>query len=93
MNIIQKKGAHRARRFLASTAWLSFTTLALGLPPQVQAQETPEPYRNDDIYGVDLTTGSFNVKLLEGAIGPADGGVPLIRYYGRGGYENNWTGP
>ncbi|WP_325540546.1 RHS repeat-associated core domain-containing protein [Sphingopyxis sp.] len=66
--------------------------LALGLPSPVRAQDAPEPYRNDDVYGVDLTTGSFNVKLLEGRIGPSDGGVTLVRYSGRGGYENNWTG-
>ncbi|NIJ35374.1 RHS repeat-associated protein [Sphingopyxis panaciterrae] len=87
-----KKGARRARRFLSSAAWLPFAVLALGVPSHVQAQDTPEPYRNDDVYGVDLTTGSFNVKLPEGSIGPADGGVSMIRYHGKGGYEDNWAG-
>jgi RHS repeat-associated protein len=94
MNMIDKKGARRARRFLASAAWVPFAMLALSLPShaQAQAQEAPEPYRNDDVYGVDLTTGSFNVKLLEGAIGPAEGGVSMVRYHGKGGYEDNWSG-
>lgn len=87
-----KKGARRARRFLSSAAWLPFAVLALGVPSHVQAQNGPELYRNDDIYGVDLTTGSFNVKLPEGSIGPADGGLALMRYYNRDGNEDNWTG-
>ncbi|AMG75790.1 YD repeat-containing protein [Sphingopyxis granuli] len=77
---------------LLAAIWTLLMIAALGVTSPAQAQDGPEPYRNDDVYGVDLTTGSFNVKLLEGSIGPADGGVSLIRYYGKGGYENNWTG-
>lgn len=92
MKPINKRGARRARRLLASAAWMPLAMLACGLASPAHAQDDPEPYRNDDVYGVDLTTGSFNVKLLEAAIGPADGGVSMVRYYGRGDYEDNWTG-
>lgn len=92
MKPINKTGARRARRLLASAAWMPLAMLACGLTSPVQAQDAPEPYRNDDVYGVDLTTGSFNVKLLEAAIGPADGGVSMVRYHGKSGYEDNWSG-
>ena len=69
------------------------TILASGLAAPAFAQTAaPEPYRNNDEHGVDLVTGSFNIDMEEGSIGPANGGVKMVRYYGQSGYRDNWSG-
>jgi RHS repeat-associated protein len=69
------------------------TILASGLAAPAFAQTAaPEPYRNTDEHGVDLVTGSFNMDMEEGSIGPAAGGVKMVRYYGQSGYRDNWSG-
>ncbi len=69
------------------------TILASGLAAPAFAQTAaPEPYRNTDEHGVDLVTGSFNIDMEEGSIGPANGGVKMVRYYGQSGYRDNWSG-
>ena len=57
-----------------------------------QTAPTPEQYRNVDSHGVDLVTGTFNITKNEGDIGPAGGGVSLIRYWGQSGWRDNWSG-
>lgn len=84
--------AGRGLRKLRLATWMLLLVAALGATFPAQAQTSPEPYRNDDVYGVDLTTGSFNVKLLESAIGPADSGLSIVRYHNVSGYADNWTG-
>ena len=69
------------------------TILASGLAAPAFAQTAaPEPYRNNDEHGVDLVTGSFNIDMEEGSIGPANGGAKMVRYYGQSGYRDNWSG-
>lgn len=81
---------HRSSRM---ARLLLSTILASGLAAPAFAQTAaPEPYRNTDEHGVDLVTGSFNIDMEEGSIGPANGGVKMVRYYGQSGYRDNWSG-
>ncbi|WP_181815631.1 RHS repeat domain-containing protein [Alteripontixanthobacter maritimus] len=43
-------------------------------------------------HGVDLVTGKYHLDIVEGQIGPQDGGVALVRYYGQSGLRDNWSG-
>ena len=77
-----------------SSRLLLSTILATGAAAPVLAQTAPapEPYRNNDEHGVDLVTGTFNMSLQEGDIGPGKGGVNMVRYFGQSGYGDNWSG-
>jgi RHS repeat-associated protein len=77
-----------------AAALLLSTILASGLAAPALAQTAPAPelYRNNDAHGVDLVTGSFNMDMEEGSIGPAQGGVKMVRYFGQSGYRDNWSG-
>ena len=52
------------------------------------AQSQPEPYRNIDEYGVDVSTGTFNFVM------PAlsAGGIDYRRYWTRSGWNDQWGG-
>ena len=75
-------------RLLLST----ILTTGITAPALAQTAPAPEPYRNNDEHGVDLVTGTFNMNMLEGDIGPANGGVKMVRHYGQSGYRDNWSG-
>ncbi len=65
---------------------------SLTAPALAQDEATPEEYRSIDEHGVDLVSGSYNITIPEGGIGPADGGIAMVRHYGRSGYLDNWSG-
>lgn len=74
---------------------LCSSSLVTGLAAPALAQDTqpaPESYRAADEHGVDLVTGTFNFAIEEGRIGPAEGGIAMIWYYGQSGYRDNWSG-
>lgn len=74
---------------------LCSSALATGIVSPALGQESaaaPEEYRNVDEHGVDLVTGTINIAIPEGRIGPEDGGVAMVRYYGQSGYRDNWSG-
>jgi hypothetical protein len=70
------------------------TILAAGIAAPIFAQSAaaPEPVLNTDEHGVDLESGTYNIDMEEGNIGPAKGGVRMVRYYGQSGYRDNWSG-
>jgi RHS repeat-associated protein len=70
------------------------TILASGIaaPAFAQSAAAPEPFINTDEHGVDLESGTFNIDMKEGDIGPVKGGVHMVRYYGQSGYQDNWSG-
>jgi hypothetical protein len=70
------------------------TILGSGLaaPALAQTASAPEAFLNLDEHGVDLESGAFNLDMVEGDIGPDNGGVKMIRYYGQSGYRDNWSG-
>lgn len=91
--LIQRQGDVRPYR--RARTWLVATSiLASGMAAPALAQNAPPPpYVNLDSSGVDLTTGSFNFSLIEGAIGDEQGGVSLVRTWaGSAGWVNNWSG-
>lgn len=75
-------------RFLTSTA---IGCVALSCGHAVSAQ-TAEPYANVDEYGVDVVTGRYHLDILEGRVGPADGGIDLVRHYNSAALVDNWSG-
>ena len=77
-----------------SRALLLSTILMSGLasPAFAQTAVAPEQFRANDEHGVDLATGTFNMELTQGSIGPADGGVTMKFYLGRAGMQDNWSG-
>ncbi len=75
-------------RVLCSTALLT----GVISPAFAQETDTPEEYRSTDEHGVDLVSGSFNREIVEGSIGPAEGGVAMVRHLGSAGYRDNWSG-
>lgn len=82
------KMSRKASALLLSTVLVS----GLAAPALAQSAPAPEPYRANDEHGVDLATGTFNMDITEGSIGPASGGVVMKRYYGQSGYQDNWSG-
>lgn len=88
------RGDHGSVMRSIRTAALVGTILCSGLAAPALAQDAPapEPYRNNDEHGVDLSTGTYNLEIAEGSIGPADGGVSMVRYYGQSGGRDNWSG-
>jgi YD repeat-containing protein len=70
------------------------TILVSGLAAPAFAQTTPAPeaFRNADEHGVDLVTGSFNLKLIEGDIGHGEDKIALVRFLGQSGFTDNWDG-
>lgn len=65
---------------------------AVAAPVAAQTAPVPEQHRNVDQFGVDQVTGSYNLSITEGEIGPDDTGIRLIRYWTRGGWRDNWSG-
>ena len=57
-----------------------------------QASVAPEQFPARDEFGVDQITGTLNLEITEGRIGPENGGISLVRYAGRSGYGDNWSG-
>lgn len=88
MQFTQKKGASRAHALLLSAAWAPFAMLAFA--PGVAAQTTaqPEPYRNVDENGVDMSTGTFNFTMAS----LSAGGIDYRRYWTRSGWNDQWGG-
>ena len=82
------KMSRKANALLLTTILVS----GLAAPAFAQSAPAPEPYRANDEHGVDLATGTFNMDITEGSIGPASGGVVMKRYYGQSGYQDNWSG-
>ncbi len=82
------------RKTRKASALLLSTILASGLaaPALAQTAPAPEQFRANDEHGVDLVTGTFNMDMPEGDVGPAKGGVSMVRYYGQSGYRDNWSG-
>lgn len=64
--------------------------LGLFFGPNAAAQNS-DPYVNVDDYGVDVVTGRYHLNILEGRVGPADGGIELVRHYDAGSLDN-WSG-
>lgn len=62
--------------------------------PAVAQQQTvtPDPYVNTEEHGVDVVTGRYYLDIVEGRIGPENGGIALVRHYGKSGLQDNWTG-
>jgi RHS repeat-associated protein len=77
-----------SRVLLLSTILMS----GLASPAFAQTAVAPEQFRANDEHGVDLATGTFNMELTQGSIGPADGGVTMKFYLGRAGMQDNWSG-
>ncbi|MEP3051794.1 MAG: RHS repeat-associated core domain-containing protein [Erythrobacter sp.] len=76
-------------------AFLGSTILSVGLAAPALAQqsaETPDEYLNTDEHGVDLVTGRHYFDVVEGSIGPSNGGISLVRHYGGSGLQDNWSG-
>ena len=69
-----------------------FGGIAVPALAQQQAAPTPDPYVNTDEHGVDLVTGRYYLDIMEGSIGPADGGLAMVRHYGAPGIQDNWSG-
>lgn len=87
-------GMTRRARGARRTLLCLSTILAGSLASPVFAQSAPAPeiFRNDDEHGVDLTTGTYNPAIIEGDIGNASGGIQLVRYWGKSGWRDNWSG-
>ncbi len=84
-----------SRARVARRAFLCLSTvLASGLaaPALAQSAPAPESRKNVDEMGVDQVTGSFNWSLVEGDVGTGSKGIELIRFWGRSGWEDNWSG-
>lgn len=77
-----------SRVLLLSTILMS----GMASPALAQTALAPEQFRANDEHGVDLATGTFNMELTQGSIGPADGGVTMKFYLGRAGMQDNWSG-
>ncbi|MEE9433380.1 MAG: hypothetical protein V3V15_03985 [Sphingorhabdus sp.] len=88
------KNVRRSGIRIQRAALLISTILASGaaVPALAQNAPAPETHRNADEHGVDLSTGTFNMALPEGGIGPSEGGVHMVRYLGQSGYRDNWSG-
>ena len=83
------------RALAARRAALCLSTIlatGLALPAFAQSAAAPELRRNNDEHGVDLTTGTYNLALVEGDIGNAGEGIKLVRYWGQAGFKDNWSG-
>lgn len=88
---------YRGSRFrgLQRAALCATTVLCGGMAAPALGQQqavTPDPYVNTEEHGVDVVTGRFYLDIVEGRIGPEDGGIALVRYYGKSGLQDNWTG-
>lgn len=77
-----------SRVLLLSTILMS----GFASPALAQTALAPEQFRANDEHGVDLATGTFNMELTQGSIGPGDGGVTMKFYLGRAGMQDNWSG-
>jgi len=89
-----RNGRSATERSTKAGAWLvasTFLCTVLAAPGFAQSAPAPEIFRNNDEHGVDLTTGTYNPKLVEGDLGNA-GGIKLIRSWGQSGYRDNWSG-
>ncbi|WP_423141117.1 RHS repeat domain-containing protein [Parablastomonas sp. CN1-191] len=82
-----RKRALRTALCLSTILVSSVATLAAA-----QTADTPEQFRNNDEHGVDLTTGTYNPAIVEAAIGDQREGIALMRYWGRSGWRDNWSG-
>lgn len=83
-----KTGAPRARRLLASAAWVPFAMLAITPVAMAQTTTQPEPYRNVDEYGVDVSTGTFNFTMPK----LSRDGIDYVRTWARSGWNDQWGG-
>jgi RHS repeat-associated protein len=73
---------------------LSVLLTSVSFPSLVKAQIAPlPPYQSLDSNGVDVTTGQFSFKLVEGSIGDSNGGIELSRLWMGPdyGWIDNWT--
>ena len=61
-------------------------------PAFAQSTSTPEPYRNVDEFGVDLSTGTFNLTVQEVTGGAARSGVDVTRTWGQAGWQDEYAG-
>lgn len=79
---------------IVRAAFAAMASMALGLSATASAQTAPVPeqYRNADEFGVDVVTGTYNFSLVEGSIGPSNGGVQLVRLWTRAGWRDHWSG-
>lgn len=75
---------------LGAAALLASTGLASPALAQV-ATAPPPAYSNVDDIGVDLVSGEFRFALTEAVMGSGEGALPLVRYWGDGGYRDNWS--
>jgi hypothetical protein len=73
-------------------ALMALLAIFAATPSIAQSAPSPEEYSARDDRGVDMVTGSYSTEILEGRIGPDDGGVSLYRYFGRSGERDNWSG-
>ena len=87
-SIVRRNNRHLSKALLLSTILAS----GIAAPAVAQTTAAPEPFLNTDEHGVDLESGQFNMDMPEGDIGPAQGGVSMVRYYGQSGYRDNWSG-
>jgi RHS repeat-associated protein len=62
--------------------------VSIASPLTAQTAVAPEPYRNADAYGVDVTTGSFNHTVGE----ITGGGIDIVRYWTQAGWNDSWGG-
>ena len=72
--------------FIATIAY----SLNFGAAP-VLAQTLPAVYEQRDEFGVDLTTGGFKFKLIEGSIGSGPGAIGLERSHSTNAPLDNLT--
>ncbi|MBV7266265.1 RHS repeat domain-containing protein [Erythrobacter ani] len=80
---------------LLRASLLGSTFLSAGLAAPAVAQQTattPDPYLNTEKHGVDLVTGRHYLDIVEGTIGPEEGGISLVRHYSGTGLQDNWSG-
>ncbi|WP_165961170.1 RHS repeat-associated core domain-containing protein [Qipengyuania sediminis] len=57
-----------------------------------KAQTEPEAHRNTDDFGVDLSSGTFNLKITPVTGGSASTSIDLTRVWGQSGWKDGYAG-
>lgn len=70
------------------------TILASGLavPAYAQSGGAPAPYKNADEFGVDVSTGTFNLGFNDLGNFKLAGSIPFERYWKNTDWTDNWSG-
>ncbi len=77
---------------VATALLLLFSMLALTPIALAQVASEPEPYRNIDEFGVDVSTGTFNFSMVDVVGGSGSTGLSYARTWTRAGWKDNYSG-